>query len=128
MILTGSTSLLNPSFYYRLKSGHRSYNIRHQVQVFIIHTHEQSIYHCPLDSPRQFRGTLADINTANIVPIDPNSQNSELFYLCELSSIHLRQEFSTKNNLKISSYSARGWHPLMGKIYHQYTIMQSFPY
>jgi len=61
-----------------MKSNRKAVNVQYQVQVII---NNQP----PLEAPRQFGGTIADINTANIVPIDPNPQNAQLFYYCELN-------------------------------------------
>jgi hypothetical protein len=71
----------------RLKSNRRpSKNVQYQVQV--VAKNQQ-----PLGSPRNFGGIIADINTANIAPIDPNPQNAQLFYYCEsclASSIEMK--------------------------------------
>jgi hypothetical protein len=69
----------------RLKRNRRPYSVHYQVQVVM--NNEQPTYPTSLENPRQFGGTLADVNAANIVPIDPNPQNAELFYFCK-SSYH----------------------------------------
>lgn len=65
----------------RLKPNRRPYSVHYQVQVVI--NNEQPSYPLSLEAPRQFGGTLADINTSNIVPIDQNPRNAELFYFCK---------------------------------------------
>jgi hypothetical protein len=74
----------------RLKRNRRALqNVQYQVQV-VVNNNEQL-----LERPRQFGGTIADINTAHIVPIDPNPQNAQLFYYCKLTCAN-RYEYSTK--------------------------------
>jgi hypothetical protein len=78
----------------RLKRNRRAIqSVQYQVQV-VVNNNEQ-----PLERPRQFGGTVADINTAHIVPIDPNPQNAQLFYYCKLPHAN-RYEYSTKKNRK----------------------------
>jgi len=61
----------------RLKPNRRTFSLQYQVQV--INNNEQ-----PLESPKRFGGPIADMNAANIIPIEPNPQNAQLFYYCEL--------------------------------------------
>jgi hypothetical protein len=63
--------------------------------------HEQQ-----LGSPKQFGGMLADINTAHIVPIDPNPQNAQLFHCCKLLCANV-SKYSSNHFKKMSSVLRR---------------------
>ena len=82
----------------RLKSNRPPYDVQGHVQEATDHANKQWTYRRMLENPKQFGGTLADINTANIAPVDPNPQNARLLYFCGSPSItlHFIQEYGTK--------------------------------